>query len=132
MRTLYRCSLFAGILFVALPAFARDWRIANFQDTINVTEDGTTSVHERITLSFIGEWHGIHRTIPVEYPGPRGTNYTLLLDVSSVTDGDGKKLKYESSTSHGYRDLKIFIRDAVDTTRTVEIDYIVRNAIRHF
>ncbi len=120
------------IVVSAYPLFARDWRIANFEDTINVTADGTTSVHERLTMSFVGEWHGIHRTIPVEYPGPHGTNYTLFLDVKSVTDGNGNKLKYESSTSRGYRDLKIYIPDAVDTTRTVEIDYIVRNAIRHF
>jgi len=117
---------------LALPLFARDWRIANFEDKINVTQDGSTSVHEKITLAFVGEWHGIHRTIPTEYPGPGGTNYTLFLDVTSVTDGDGKKLKYESSTSHGTLDLKIFISDAVDTTRTVEIDYIARNAVRHF
>jgi hypothetical protein len=132
MRTLNRCLLLAGILFCTFPLFARDWRVADFKDTIHVTQDGSTSVHERITLSFIGEWHGIHRTIPVEYPGPSGTNYTLFLDVTGVTDGDGQKLKYESNTSHGYRDLKIFIPNAVDTTRTVEIDYIVRNAIRHF
>ena len=116
----------------AYPLFGRDWRIANFEDTINVTADGSTSVRERLTLSFIGEWHGIHRTIPVEYPGPHGTNYTLLLDVKSVTDGEGNKLKYESSTSRGYLDLKIYIPNAVDTTRTVEIDYLARNAIRHF
>ena len=87
---------------------------------------------ERIDLVFIGQWHGIHRTIPVEYPGPRGTNYTLFLDVTAVTDGAGQKLKYESKTSGGYRDLKIYIPDAVDTTRTVEITYIVRNGIRYF
>jgi len=122
------------LLFLSFtpPLFARDWRVANFQDTINVTADGSTSVRERLTLSFVGEWHGIHRTIPVEYPGPSGTNYTLFLNVENVTDGNGQKLKYESSTAHGYRDLKIFIPNAVDTTRTVEISYIVRNAIRHF
>src|SRR5689334_22820676 len=104
MRTFYRCLLQTAILFLALPLFARDWRIANFEDEINVTQDGSTSVHEKITLAFIGEWHGIHRTIPTEYPGPGGTNYTLFLDVTSVTDGDGHKLKYESSTSHGTLD----------------------------
>ena len=78
-------------------------------------------VTERITLNFVGEWHGIHRTIPIEYPGPNGTNYELFLKVTSVTDESGKKLKYESSTSSGARDLKIYIPDAVDATRTVEI-----------
>ena len=89
-------------------------------------------VTERITLVFDGEFHGIHRTIPIEYPGPNGTNYELFLTVTSVTDGSGGKLKYDSSTSSGARDLKIYIPDAVDATRTVEITYRVRNGTRFF
>jgi len=42
-------------------------------------------------MSFVGEWHGIHRFIPIEYPGPGGTNYTLLIDVLGVTDAAGQK-----------------------------------------
>jgi hypothetical protein len=117
---------------VPLPAVARSWRVADFNDTIAVAADGSTAVHERLTLVFIGQFQGIHRTIPVEYPGPRGTNYTLYLTVTGVTDGNGNKLRYESHTSNGYRDLKIFIPGAFDTTRTVEIDYSLRNAIRYF
>ncbi|MGD0467122.1 MAG: DUF2207 domain-containing protein [Terriglobales bacterium] len=89
-------------------------------------------VSEQITLAFVGEWHGIHRTIPVEYPGPQGTNYTLFLDVMSVTDENGNKLKYDSSKSGNYRDLKIYIPGAVDATRVVNIDYSVRNGVRFF
>ncbi len=132
-RTLWS-KLLVLACFAALltPAFAQSWRIADFNDTILITEDGSTLVKERINLVFIGEWHGIHRTIPVEYPGPRSTNYTLFLDIVSVTDGAGQKLKYDSKTSGGYRDLKIYIPGAVDTTRTVEISYLVRNGIRFF
>ncbi len=126
-------SLFLFCVFgLTVPLFAQSWRIADFQDTVLINEDGSALVTERISLVFIGQWHGIHRTIPVEYPGPQGTNYTLFLDVKSVTDGAGGKLKYESKTSGGYRDLKIYIPDAVDTTRTVEISYTVRNGIRYF
>jgi uncharacterized membrane protein len=56
----------------------------------------------------------------------------LFLDIVSVTDGAGQKLKYDSKTSGGYRDLKIYIPGAVDTTRAVEISYLVRNGIRFF
>lgn len=121
-----------GFFLSATPLFAKSWRISDFQDTINITADGSASIHEKINLVFIGEWHGIHRTIPVEYPGPRGTNYTLFFDVTSVTGDGGEKLKYESSTSGGFRDLKIYIPGAVDTTRTVKIDYVIRNGIRYF
>ena len=120
------------VCVLTAPLFAQSWRIADFQDVISISADGSTLVKERINLVFIGQWHGIHRTLPIEYPGPRGTNYTLFLDITSVTDGSGQKLKYESKTSGNYRDLKIYIPGTVDTTRTVEIDYLVRNGIRYF
>jgi uncharacterized membrane protein YgcG len=128
----YKTIVIGLLLFFASPVFARSWRVADFNDKITVQEDGSAIVHERITLEFDGEWHGIHRFIPVEYPGARGTNYTLFLNVTGVTDGAGGKLKYESSAANGFRDLKIFIPDAVDATRTVEIDYTVRNGTRFF
>ena len=106
--------------------------MADFQDDITVGKDGRAVVVERITLAFQGEWHGIHRTIPIEYPGPNGTNYELFLKVTSVTDESGAPLKYESSTSNGSRDLKIFIPGAVDASRTVEITYRVQNGTRFF
>jgi uncharacterized membrane protein len=130
-----RWFLFLILLF-ALAASAsaqpHNWRVSDFNDTISIAPDGKTLVSEKITLTFVGQWHGIHRTIPVEYPGPQGTNYTLFLDVMSVTDENGNKLKYDSTKSGNYRDLKIYIPGAVDTTRVVNIDYSVRNAVRFF
>ncbi len=125
-------ELITCVLLLAAPLAAKSWRVADFQDNIVVAQDGSALVTERITLDFVGEWHGIHRTIPIEYPGSNGTNYELFLKVASVTDGAGGKLKYDSSTSNGARDLKIYIPDAVDTTRTVEITYRVRNGTRFF
>jgi hypothetical protein len=124
--------LFAAILTFAAPATAKSWRVSNLQDTITVNKDGSALVNETITLNFVGEWHGIHRTIPIEYPGPNGANYELFLNIVSVTDENGGKLKYESSTSGAYRDLKIFLPDAVNATRTVQIAYRVRNGTRFF
>jgi uncharacterized membrane protein len=124
--------LLVVLLGAAGMAYAKSWRVANFQDTISVAKDGSAVVTERITLQFVGEWHGIHRTIPIEYPGPDSTNYELYLNVTSVTDGDGNKLKYESSTSNGTRDLKIYIPGAVDTDKTVVITYRVLNGTRFF
>jgi hypothetical protein len=124
--------LFAAIFALATPLAAKSWRISNFQDTITVNSDGSAMVNETITLSFEGEWHGIRRTIPIEYPGPDGTNYQLFVDVTSVTDENGAKLKYDSSTSGAYRDLKIYIPNAVNAIRIVEIAYRVRNGTRFF
>ena len=91
-----------------------------------------SAVTERLDVVFDGAFHGIYRDIPIEYPGPHGSNYTLFLKVTGVTDGEGNKLKYESSTQNGSRHLKIYIPDAVNTTRTVEIHYTITNAVRWF
>jgi hypothetical protein len=123
-------SLFLNVL--SNVAVAKSWRVADFQDDITVSRDGSAVVKERITFAFVGEWHGIHRNIPIQYPGPNGTNYELYLDVRSLTDGDGNALKYESSVHDGERDLKIYIPGAIDTARTVEITYRVRNGTRFF
>ncbi len=131
-KTIVSILLALCLCAFAQAAFAKSWRIADFQDSITVEKDGSAVVTERITLVFEGEWHGIHRTIPIEYPGPNGTNYELYINVASVTDDSGGALKYDSSASKGSRDLKIYIPGAVDTTRVVEITYRVRNGTRFF
>src|SRR5579872_70017 len=128
----YQIARLCVFLFCAAFAVAKGWRVSDFNDNISVHENGSADVRERITLTFAGEWHGIHRFIPIEYPGPHGTNYTLFLNVTAVTDGNGGKLKYESSISKGFRDLKIYIPDAANASRNVEIDYTVRNGVRFF
>ena len=129
-----RCWLIrtACVLAFASPLSAKSWRVTDFRDTITIQKDGAALVDERITLAFVGEFHGIHRTIPIEYPGPNGTIYELFVKVLAVTDGSGNNLKFDSSTSGAHRDLKIYIPDAVDTTRSVEITYRVRNGTRFF
>jgi uncharacterized membrane protein len=124
----------AVVMTLSHGVFASEhsWRVADFKDTISIAADGTTLVSEQITLVFVGQWHGIHRTIPVEYPGAQGTNYTLFIRVLNITDGNGNKLKYDSNKSGAYRDLKIYIPDAIDATRIVNIDYSVRNGVRFF
>jgi Predicted membrane protein (DUF2207) C-terminal domain/Predicted membrane protein (DUF2207) N-terminal domain len=126
--------LLAVLCVLALPPAlaARTWHISDFSDTINIQTDGSASVRERLTLVFEGEFHGIHRVIPIENLGPAGTNYTLFLDVTGVTGENGESLKYEVKTSNGFRDITVYIPNAVDTTRTIEISYSVRNGLRYF
>ncbi|MGE5113516.1 MAG: DUF2207 domain-containing protein [Acidobacteriaceae bacterium] len=127
------CALFLLLLVTSLPATAqRSWRISNFQTNIAVMDNGTMLVTEHISLVFIGTWHGIHRTLPIEYPGPHGSNYTLFLKVRSVTDSGGSALKYDTSVKGAYRDLKIYIPGAEDTSKQVNIQYEVLNGIRFF
>ncbi len=122
----------AALLLTALPALGRSWRIADFYTTAAIDDHGGATITERIDAVFIGSYNGIYRTIPVEYPGPRGTNYSLFLKVKEVTDGSGRPLKYEVSREGPYRKIKIWIPGATDTSRTILITYFTPNAVRYF
>jgi uncharacterized membrane protein len=117
---------------LATPALARDWHVTSFVDNITVAQDGTMTVREHLVVDFDGVYHGIYRDIPIEYPGPHGSNYSLFLTVTGVTDGLGGNLKYDSSVWNGNRHLKIYIPNAVDTKSVVEISYTVKNGVRWF
>ena len=54
------------VVFLAAPAFARQLRIQKFSAEIFVQPDSSLDVTETIEANFIGEWHGLYRTIPIE------------------------------------------------------------------
>jgi uncharacterized membrane protein YgcG len=110
----------------------RGWRIAEYHSNLTVMPDGAMLVSEDITAAFSGEYHWISRSIPVEYPGPRGTNYTLFLKIIGVTDENKQPLKYETNIRGAYRFLKIYLNNAFNTNKTVRITYTVQNGVRFF
>ncbi len=124
--------LIAFALISAIPAFARSWRIADFHTAAAIGEDGTTLIQEEITCVFVGEYHGIYRDIPVEYPGPNNSNYTLFMKLRGVTDENGNPLKYDKSRKGPTLHLKIYVPGATDSTKTVRISYLTPNAVRYF
>jgi uncharacterized membrane protein len=131
MRNALRVLLVAWLVgCAALPAAARQLRIRHFDAQIEVHTTGTIDVTETIEVQFTGAWHGIYRTIPVQYSDPRGFNYTLFLDPISITDDAGQKLKYERSSQGRYTKFKIYVPDAEDTTRTIIFHYQVLDALR--
>jgi len=95
-RRLPLCLLafMAALLLAAPTTQARDLTIQRFDETVTVNPNGTIEVTEIIEARFTGFWHGIYRTIPVEYDTPQHLNYSLLLEPLSVTDDDGHPLKY--------------------------------------
>ena len=120
------------LLVFSLPAWARSYHISKFNSNIHVEEDGSARIEEQITFVFKGVYQGIYRDIPVDYPGPSGSNYTLFIKLDSVTDDSGNKLKVEKKTNNGFLHLKIYVPGAVDATRTVNIEYSVANGTRFF
>jgi uncharacterized membrane protein YgcG len=127
--TLIFCLL---ALCAAMPAAARDLVFQHFDEQIYVRADGTIDVSETIEAQFIGSWHGIYRTIPVEYSDPHGLNYTLFIEDVSATDDTGRKLKLEQNRQGRYLKFKIYVPAAEDTARTIILHYRVLDAIRFF
>jgi uncharacterized membrane protein YgcG len=126
-------ALAALLLLVAAPATAqRSLVIERFESAIVVSADGAIRIEETIVPRFTGSWNGIYRSIPVQYRTPQGLNYTLRLDIESVTDGQGRPLEYENSRERHYRKLKIWVPGAADARRTVVLTYRVSNALRFF
>jgi len=115
----------------AVPASAREIVIKNFNEQVTVNPDGTIEVMEFIEAQFIGTgYHGLYRTIPVEYTTPQGLNYTLLLDLLSVTDDDAHPLTYEQSRAGRYVKFKVYVPNADDSTHTIVLHYRVLDALR--
>ena len=123
-------ALLLIFLLAAAPAWARQLVIQDFNEQVTVNTDGTIDVTELIEARFTGKWNGIFRTIPVQYAGPGGLNYELLLTPVSVTDDAGNDLKYEERRQGRNLKFKIWVPGAEDATRTIEFRYRVRNAIR--
>jgi uncharacterized membrane protein len=128
------CAAALLLLFFVATASTytpKELRIEKFDAEIVVSPNGSIDVTENIQVHFIGgPWHGLYRTIPVEYVTPQGLNYSLFLSVKSVTDGDGNRLKFETSRERHYRKLKIFVPNADNSTQTISIDYTVSDALR--
>jgi len=134
IRTLLLVVAISAFLFPTASALStRELRIENFHSETIVLPDGSIDVTETIQAHFIGgPWHGLYRSIPVEYVTPQGLNYSLFLDVKRVADASGRSLKYESSSVRQYRKLKIYVADADNSTQTISIEYTVSDALRFF
>lgn len=123
---------FLLVIGLAAPACARQLKIQKFSAEIFVEPDSSLDVTETIEANFIGVWHGLYRTIPVEYVTPQGFNYSLFVKLESVTDAAGQALKVESSRQGHYLKWKIYIDDATDADRTIQVHYLVRNGLKFF
>src|SRR5467141_2827201 len=129
-RALRRVLGFAPLLAVLVAA--PQTVIESFDVEAAVLADGTLDVTEVIRPRFAAPRNGIYRTIPVEYQTPQGFNYTLLLDVISITDENNHALKYESSRERHYRKFKIYVPGAAHATRTVNLHYKGLDGLKFF
>ncbi len=125
------------LLALAAPAAGqeRSIRIRDFDALlVVVSPDGTLEVTERLTIGFTGTWNGLNRDLSLRHTTAEGRRAALGLDVTSVTDGEGRELRVEEERmDDGWvRRLKIYIPGAQDAERQVVIRYRVDDAIRFF
>jgi hypothetical protein len=132
-QSLLRLALltFFAIAFAA-SASARELRIQKFSAEVIVEADSSLDVTETIEANFIGVWHGLYRTIPVEYVTPQGFNYSLFVTLQSAKDDRGGSLKVETSRQGAYLKWKIYVDDATDAVRTITLTYRVKNGLKFF
>ena len=124
-----------ALLLLLLPAALtaqREISIERFEADITVLRNGELRVSERITARFQGQWNGIYRSIPINYETPQRLNYRLRLSLIDALGEDGKPLRVEEETRDGARNYRIYVPNALDTTRTIVLQYRVENGLRFF
>lgn len=135
LRTLIALALAAWLLPSLAPpveAQQRSLEVLSFHSNISVQPNGDLLVDEIIQFRFEGSWNGVYRTIPVEYEGDYGANYTLRLDMREIRDDSGQELRWESERRGSNRLFRIYVPDAEDTDRTIVVRYRVANGLRFF
>src|SRR5262249_24943086 len=101
------------LTLLAAPAAAGEIRIDSFRSEIVVLPDSTIDVTETIATQFLTPGNGIFRTIPVQYTGLSGFNYSLFLTHVGATDGaGGPALRIEKSRQGPNLEFKIFVPGA--------------------
>lgn len=110
------------------------WEIQSFDVRIELTEKDLFLVEERIDTNFFIEKHGIYRDIPYKYSDDslKGLLFPdkITIKVESVTDQDGNKWKYDTSTYGDYYRIKIGDADKyISGQQTYIIKYQVKQAI---
>lgn len=125
-------ALAAFLLAFCASASAGTVRIRDFHVELDVLPDSSLDVTETVQVDFTGARNGIYRTIPVEYAGPGGFNYSLFVTDIGATDSDGAPLRVEKQRHTGSLELKIFVPGADGTSRNLSLHYRVRDGLRFY
>lgn len=139
-----RLFILLGFIFVILfpgtshaqSAVLSDWVIRDFKSEITVNQDSTADITESITADCanLPGKHGIFRIVPAQIKIDNGTTMETPIKLISITDFDGKAIKYTSSNDTLKHTLTWKIGDAdvlVTGVNDYKIHYRVGNVIRH-
>ncbi len=121
--------LASSVLALNVPG----WRLHRLEGTVNVVEDGSGIIQERLDLSCPPTATGrdllrIQRVIPVDSVGPLGTKHRLDLKLLGVSDSKGNSLPYRVRVWGGRTEISVPLPRCAES-QTVEIQYFVRNLV---
>ncbi|MFG0260537.1 MAG: DUF2207 domain-containing protein [Phycisphaerales bacterium JB041] len=109
------------VLGVRAGAQGLDWDIDSFDVEIEVREDASILVRERIVADFSREGHrGIYREIPTRYRRS-GSSFDMRLRVLAVEDGEGGARQWMSTREGGDLRLRIGRPERTLTGRQVYV-----------
>ncbi|MEI6144021.1 MAG: DUF2207 domain-containing protein [Candidatus Berkelbacteria bacterium] len=130
---------FIGLFSFAAPAWAREnvdyWYVQDFQSSIVVNNDSSIDVTENIVADCgNAQKHGIFRTLPTFQQIANSKKIQSPITLTSITDFDGKPIKYSETSSRSDGTVTWKIGDPNKTVSGINnyrIRYHVKNAIRH-
>ena len=104
---------------------AAEYEISNFSSEINLNQDFSLTIKEKIETNFLVSKHGIYRVIPYIY-NHNGKTIKADLKILNVTDEKGLGVDYEVSNYN--QSKKIKIGDA-DTTVIGKKEYTIEYTV---
>ena len=112
-----------------------DWYIQDFHSDIVVNKDSTLLITEKITADCgnLPDKHGIFRTLPTQMYIDSNKTAKTLVDLQSITDFSGNKIKYSTTYDQSNHTVTWKIGDAnilVHGVNNYQIVYKVKNVIR--
>ena len=128
-----------GLFAFGIPAQAREnvnyWYVRDFQPSIVVNTDSSIDVTENIVADCgSAQKHGIFRTLPTFQQITSSQKIQSPVTLTSITDFDGKSIKYSETSSRSDGTITWKIGDAnkyVSGVNNYRIKYHVKNAVRH-
>jgi uncharacterized membrane protein len=114
-----------------LAASDTGWTITNFHSDIQIHQDTTITVSEKIEVDFNNlQKHGIYRTIPVKYRTNFGNNLNIRLRLLSITDSQDQPLQVKTTREGDNVKFRIGDPDRTITgAQEYRISYLVKQVV---
>jgi len=123
------------LLAAVLPATADrgEYVIDRFDVELDIQQDSTLIVTERLEVLFSEPRHGLYRSIPVRFTDPKGFQYGMGFELIGVTAEDGTPYGTRVSNKGAYVSIRIGSASRTVNGRVVYVvRYRVTDALRHF